>query len=238
MNVLICFEESGAVREAFRRLGHDAWSCDLEPARDGSPYHLQCDAFAAMVRENNFPIGTKWDLIIMHPPCTAITVAGNHVYAYGKPKHSERLKALAVTGCYWRFAIEICGRVCLENPQGVLHTNLPWLPKPQYIQPYQYGEDASKKTGLTLHGLPRLEPTKIINGRLVCKCGNTFEYDLGIYGCPNCCGDSGPAVERWDNQTDSGQNKLGPSPTRARDRSKTYQGIADAMADQWDEIWL
>ena len=155
---------------------------------------------------------SPWDLIIMHPECTALTVAGNHVYAMGKPKHGERLKAIAVTGCYWRFATEVCDKVCMENPQGVLHTNLPWLPKPQYIQPYQYGDDASKKTGLTLHGLPKLQPTKRIQGRFV------------------------NGVERWSNQTDSGQNKLGPSPTRARDRSETYQGIADAFADQWGSL--
>jgi len=211
MNILIVFEESGTVREAFRKLGHNAWSCDLEPARDDSPYHLQCDAFKAMCYENHFKLeeNVGWDLIIMHPPYTSLTVAGNHVYAKGKPKHGERLNSIAITGCYWRFATEVCNRVCLENPQGVLHTNLPWLPRPQYIQPYQYGEDASKKTGLTLHGLPPLKPTKRVIGRFV------------------------NGVERWSNQTDSGQNKLPPSPTRARDRSKTYQGIADAMAEQW-----
>lgn len=225
MNVLIGFEESGTVREAFRKRGHNAWSCDLEPARDWSIYHLQCDIWEAfMINHPDIPSNFEkrkrdmgpWDLIIMHPECTALTVAGNHVYALGKPKHVERLKALAVTGCYWRFATEICDKVVMENPQGVLHTNLPWLPKPQYIQPYQFGEDASKKTGLTLHNLPTLKTTKRVSGRIV-------EWPRG----------SGKMVERWSNQTDSGQNVLGPSPTRARDRSKTYQGIADAMAKQW-----
>jgi len=212
MNILIGFEESGIIREAFKARGHNAYSCDLQPARDGSPYHLQCDIFKAMVWENFFTLPGKWDLIILHPPCTALTVAGNHVYAVGKPKYDERLKAVAVTGCIYRFATEMCDRVCLENPQGVLHTSLPWLPKPQYIQPYNFGDDASKKTGLTLHNLPRLVPTKRIPGRLV------------------------NGVERWANQTDSGQNRLGPSPTRARDRAETYQGIADAMADQWSNL--
>ncbi len=174
--------------------------------------HPDIPSSAEKERHNKSP----WDLIILHPECTALTVAGNHVYAFGKPKHIERLKALSVTGCYWRFATEICDKVCMENPQGVLHTNLPWLPKPQYIQPYNYGDDASKKTGLTLCGLPLLRSTNKIAGRIV-------EWPKG----------SGKMVERWANQTDSGQNRLGPSPTRARDRAKTYQGIADAMADQW-----
>lgn len=205
MNILIGFEESGVIREAYRNKGHNAWSCDLEPARDNSKYHLQCDFIKAV-------FSRKWDLIIMHPPCTALTVAGNHVYAKGKPKYQERLVAIAVIEKYWISATGVCDRVCLENPQGVIHTNLPELPKPQYIQPHQFGEDASKKTGLTLHGLPPLKPTKRIKGRIV------------------------DGVERWSNQTDSGQNKLGPSPTRSRDRSKTYQGIADAMVNQWGDL--
>jgi len=233
MNVLITHEESGTVRQAFRDRGHNAWSCDLVPARDGSKYHVQTEAIAAIMLAKQICRRVKWDLIIMHPECTALTVAGNHVYAKGKPKHWERLKAVQDIDFLWKLATKECDRVCMENPQGVIHTNLPHLPKPQYIQPYDFGEDASKKTGLTLHGLPKLEPTKIIDGRLVCGCGHSFEYGLGVYGCPNCCGDSGPAVERWANQTDSGQNRLSPSPTRSRDRSKTYQGIADAMADQW-----
>ena len=201
MNVLIGFEESGVVREAFRNMGHNAWSCDIQPARDGSPYHIHADIYAGLHY-------MKWDLIILHPECTKITVAGNHVYAKGKPKYNERLAAIKYTEKLWYDAIDLCEKVCLENPQGVLHTNTD-LPKPQYIQPNEFGEDASKKTGLTLHNLPKLRPTKKIKGRMV------------------------DGVERFSNQTDSGQNKLGPSPTRARDRSKTYQGIADAMAEQW-----
>lgn len=210
MNVLIGFEESGTVREAFRKLGHNAWSCDLESARDGSKHHIQMDIYFAIKHPEHYCNANKWDLIVLHPACTALTVAGNHVYAKGKPKHNERLEAIKYTYELWCFAVSKCKKVCLENPQGVLHTNTD-LPKPQYIQPNEFGEDASKKTGLTLHGLPRLkiDPAKRFDGRMV------------------------GGVERWGNQTDSGQNKLGPSPTRARDRSKTYQGIADAFAEQW-----
>jgi len=204
MRVLIGFEESGTIREAFRALGHEAWSCDLQDSRDNSKFHLKMDIYIALSLD-------CWDLIILHPMCTALTVAGNHVYAKGKEKHHERIAAIEYTYNLWHEALKYSDKVCLENPQGVLHTNTD-LPKPQYIQPYEFGEDASKKTGLTLHGLPKLISTKRIQGRLV------------------------DGVERWDNQTDSGQNKLAPSPTRSRERGKTYQGIADAMADQWGDL--
>ncbi|MCK4758408.1 MAG: hypothetical protein KAT69_00090 [Candidatus Aminicenantes bacterium] len=218
MNILIGFEESGTIREAFRKRGHNAWSCDLQPARDGSKFHIQGDIYDAIDNPEKYCGAKKWDLIILHPECTAMTVAGNHVYAKGKPKHYKRLEAIEFTEKLWNHAVEKCEKVVLENPQGVLHTNTD-LPKPQYIQPYEFGEDASKKTGLTLHNLPRLKSTQRIEGRIV-------EWPKG----------SGKMVERWSNQTDSGQNILGPSPTRARDRSKTYDGIGDAMADQWGEI--
>lgn len=201
MKVLVGFEESGVIRGEFLNKGHKAWSCDLQPARDMSKHHLQMDIYKALHYQ-------EWDLIILHPECTALTVAGNHVYAKGKSKHHERLEAIKYTEKLWYDTIDLCDKVCLENPQGVLHTNTD-LPKPQYIQPYEFGEDASKKTGLTLHGLPRLKPTRRITGRFV------------------------DGVERWSNQTDSGQNRLGPSGTRSRDRAQTYLGIALAMADQW-----
>jgi hypothetical protein len=143
MKILILCESSGTVREAFRRMGHDAWSCDLLPADDGSPYHLQCDA-------------TTLDL---------------------------------------------------ENPVSIISSR---VRKPdQIIQPHEFGHDASKKTCLWLNRLPRLTATSHIAPRMV-------------NGKP-----------RWANQTDSGQNRLGPSDTRWKERSKTYEGIADAMAAQW-----
>jgi hypothetical protein len=103
--------------------------------------------------------------------------------------------------------------MCLENPVGCINTRLDFMPKPQYIQPYHFGEDASKKTGLWLRGLKPLKPTELIEGRKVVKNGKIYR--------------------RWSNQTDSGQNKLGPSKTRGKDRSLTYEGIAHAMANQW-----
>ena len=202
MNILVGCECSGIVRQAFRALCHNAWSCDLKPAEDASAYHYQADITKVIPLK-------RWDIIILHPDCTALTVAGNHVYAEGKPKHRERILAAQWTESLWNLAIANSDSVCLENPVGVL-PRLTSMGKPsQYIQPYNFGHSASKKTGLHLHNLPPLVPTNRIQGR-------------------QCSG-----VERWDNQTDSGQNKLGPSPTRAADRARTYQGIASAMANQW-----
>ena len=193
MKVLIACEYSGAVREAFRKSGHDAWSCDLLPADDGSQYHFEGDCWPI--------IAQGWDLIIMHPPCTALAVSGNRHYGTGKPKNHLRAEAIEWTLSLYDHAKQYAPRVAFENPVGVL----PVKPT-QYVQPYQFGHPESKKTGLWLHNLPPLTDT------------NTL-----------------PKPERgyWDNQTPSGQNKLAPSADRWKIRSTTYQGIADAMAEQW-----
>mgnify|MGYP003140598846 CR=1 FL=1 len=194
LNVLVAFESSGRIRQAFRARGHDAWSCDLLPADDGSPHHIRGDALATIKSR-------RWDLIIMHPPCTALSVSGNAHYGKGKPQHAERLQAIEWTMELWKLAQQHAPMVCMENPVGTL----PEKPS-QYVQPYQYGHNESKNTGLWLHGVPKLQPTKFVP---MPRCGYR------------------------ENQTPSGQNKLGPSPDRWKRRSKTYQGIADAMAEQW-----
>lgn len=196
MRVLVAYESSGTVREAFRRLGHEAWSCDLQPADDGSRYHLAVDADFAIKDGFGF-----YDLIIMHPPCTALCVSGNAHYGKGKPKHNQRISAIDYTLEMFELAKQCADMVALENPVGVL----PIKPS-QYIQPFEYGHPESKKTGLWLHNLPKLQPTDIL---------------------------SKPERGHWDNQTPSGQNKLGPSADRWKIRSKTYGGIALAMANQW-----
>ena len=197
MNILIAYESSGTVREAFRNLGHNAWSCDLQPADDGSTYHLQGDVEEWI----SDPVIKRWDMIIMHPPCTALCVSGNAHYGTGKPKHQQRIDAIEYTLRVFELAKANADRVCMENPVGVLP-----IKASQYIQPYEHGHAESKKTGLWLHNLPCLRPT-----RLMYK----------------------PACGYWNNQTPSGQNKLGPSPDRWKVRSKTYEGIAQAIADQW-----
>ena len=204
---LVLFETSGKIREALKCRGFYCISCDLLPADDGSKDHRQCDVWDILSKDE------RYDAIIAHPECTCLTVAGNHVYAAGKSKHQMRLDAVANTQKIWDRCCDLSDCVVLENPQGVLSTMAPNMPKPQYIQPYEFGHDASKKTGLWLKGLSKLpiDPANRVQGRMVMH--------------------KGKLVERWANQTDSGQNRLGPSELRWKLRSETYQGIADAVAD-------
>jgi len=155
MRVLIGCEESGKVRDAFQKLGHDAWSNDLLPTRQGIK-HLQCDVFEAMAF-------AKWDIIILHPDCTALSLSGNGTYGAGKEKYHKRIEAIEWTIRLWEaakfYAVHGCA---LENPTSVIWQH---LGKPQYIQPYQYGHGETKKTGILLHNLPELIPTNIVDGR-------------------------------------------------------------------------
>ena len=152
MRVLVACEYSGKVREAFRKLGHDAWSCDLLPADDGSEFHIQGDCVPVIMR--------GWDLIIMHPPCTALCVSGNRWYGRGMPKHQERIDSIEWTTGLFELAKQHAKSVAMENPVGVL----PMKPT-QYIQPWQFGHGETKRTGLWLHNLKPLEPTDIVEGR-------------------------------------------------------------------------
>ena len=195
--ILIGYEQSGIIRDSFRRAGFDALSCDLQPTQAPGP-HLQMDFFQAVQQQD-------WALVIAHPPCTYLAVSGNRHYA-GTP---EREQAIRDVERIWDLPVP---RLCIENPVGVLSRS-PILPDPQYIQPYQYGENASKKTGLWLRGLPPLIPTHYVPPERIVQ-----------------------GKGRWANQTDSGQNKLGPSDTRSIERATTYPGIAQAMVDQWGPL--
>lgn len=198
MKILIGCESSGVVREAFRRAGHDAWSCDLLPADDNSPHHLQCDLFLAAAG--------GWDMLIAHPPCTYLSSSGLH-WNHRTPGRQEKTEeALRFVRNIMSLPID---KIVIENPIGCISTR---IRKPdQYIQPFEYGHDASKKTGLWLKGVPEIKPDSV-----------DYVQPRWVDGKP-----------RWANQTDSGQNKLAPSADRWKERSKTYQGIADAMAAQW-----
>lgn len=175
--------------------------------------------------------GWAWDLAIFHPTCTYLTCSAE--WAYKDPDYEkypgigyhQKIKPGTLVGESRRMArqeaIEFVfrlrdsgiPRIAIENPIGVL--SRVWRKPDQIIQPYEYGEDASKATCLWLYGLPPLEPTIRFNGRMVTD--------------PR----SGKLVERWSNQTDSGQNKLGPSSDRWATRSVTYQGVANQMANCW-----
>lgn len=223
MKVLVACEFSGVVRDAFIRRGHDAMSCDLLPSEAPGP-HYQGDVLEILK--------DGWDLMIAHPPCTYLASSGLHwnkrVPGRDEKTHEAMLFVLNLMGVGFTHDIP---KIALENPVGRISTA--YRPPDQVIQPWQFGHDASKATCLWLKGLPKLHPTKIVTPHYSCrKCGLRYEYELGKYGCPNCAGD---AIGRpvWANQTGSGQNRLAPSPERAAERARTYQGIADAMAEQW-----
>lgn len=213
MRVLIGCERSGIIRDAFRDRGHDAWSCDFvgpeqDPegfARQRWPnYHLEGDVRWFLNRPDY-----QWDLFIVHPDCRRICVSGNHRHAntHGRFEDLQFIQELMDAD------VE---RSCLENPVGVISSA---IRKPdQYIQPYQFGYDASKKTGLWLKNLPKLV------------------IDPALYVKPRWVEYNGKLRPRWANQTDSGQNCLGPSETRSQQRAQTYAGIATAMAEQWGSL--
>lgn len=203
--ILIGCECSGTVRDAFARLGHDAFSCDLKPCEKNGNNHIQCDVIEAI-----FSL-YSWDFIGLHPDCTALAVSGNAHYSKGKPGWKARIDAVEWTVMLWNMACSVSSKVYLENPVGVLGS-LGGLGKCQIIQPYNFGHDASKSTCLWLKGLPNLKSTQYVEPRVV--------------GGKN----------RWSNQTDSGQNVLTPSEQRKTERSRTYEGIAKAMAEQWSPL--
>lgn len=196
MKILIACEYSGRVREAFRNRGHNVMSCDFLPSEDNSPHHYQGD-----IRDL---LNEYWDLMIAHPPCTFLAVSGLHWNKRIPGRAAKTEEALDFVRLL--MGVDI-GKIVIENPISCISSR---IRKPdQIIQPWQFGEDASKSTCLWLKGLPPLTPTRRVEPRMVA-------------GKP-----------RWGNQTDSGQNNLGPSEDRWKERSRTFQGIASAMADQW-----
>jgi hypothetical protein len=181
MNILIACEFSGRVRDAFRRLGHDAISCDLEDSETPGP-HIRADAVAVAYR-------MPWDLMICHPPCRYLAVSGAR---WWKRRIVQQQSALGFVRELIRAPI---ARICLENPISIISTE---VRKPdQIIQPWQFGHGETKATCLWLKGLEKLKPTNVVEGR------------------------------------EARVHKMPPGPNRSKDRSRTYQGVADAMAEQW-----
>jgi len=198
MNILVACEFSGTVRDAFIARGHDAISCDLLPTESPGP-HYQGDVMDILDQQ--------FDLIIAHPPCTALAVSGNGTYGEGQAKYNDRLKAVEWTVNLWNRCKDSAHAVCFENPVGVL-PRLGGMPKPQFIQPYQFGHMEQKKTGLFLHNLPPLFETNNVYGHMM-------------------------QLPKRDRER---MFHLPPGPDRWKIRSTTYQGIADAMADQWGKL--
>jgi hypothetical protein len=187
---------------AFRAQGWEAWECDFQPTRDteNERWHLQGDVL--WFAENHYP----FDLFICHPECRYLSVSGLHWNKRRPERAQETEKAIQF---FIQCACLAISHKVLENPVGIMSTR--WRKPDQVIQPYQFGDDASKATCLWLEGMPKLvaDPAQRVPGRIV------------------------NGRERWSNQTDSGQNRLGPSNTRSEQRAQTYPGIARAMAQQY-----
>lgn len=194
MRVLVACEYSGRVREAFRRRGHDAWSCDLLPAEDESPYHFRGDVDLILddgiqAKGEYFP--QRWDLMIAHPPCTHLAVSGARHFE-AKRMDGRQEEAIEF---FLKLARAPIPRIAIENPVCIMSSV--WREPDQTIQPWQFGHGETKATCLWLKGLPHLVPTKIVDGRH-------------------------PRV-----------HLMPPGPDRWKERSRTYEGIAEAMAEQW-----
>lgn len=203
MKVLIACEESQAVCIEFRKLGHEAYSCDIQECSGGHPeWHLQMDVFEAIKLK-------EWDMMIAHPPCTRLTCAANKYY---KPEYSKRFPTMHTdredaVNFFMQLTRSKIPLVAIENPIGIMSSR---YQKPtQIIQPYQFGDPERKSTCLWLYGLSKLHHTNIVEPEIVYhKSGRT------------------------DGKLHFDTLKL-PKEERAKARSKTFPGIARAMAEQW-----
>lgn len=183
MRVLVACEFSGVVRRAFRNLGHEAFSCDLLPAEDGDPHHIQADILEFLQKSHN------WDLMIAHPPCTHLAVSGARWFHTKRREQNEALEFVR------KLMFTDIPRIAIENPISIISSH---IRKPdQVIQPWQFGHGETKATCLWLKNLPKLTPTNIVEGR------------------------------------EARIHKMPPGPDRWKERSRTYEGIAKAMAEQW-----
>jgi len=218
IKVLIGFEESQTVCKAFREMGIEAFSCDLKPCSGGHPeWHLQMDIFEALKLH-------EWSFIGIHPTCTAMALSGNRHYAPGKPKHQDRLEAVEWTIKLWQQVTQITPCAYMENPMGAMNGDKR-LSKPQIVQPYYFGDEAQKTTCLWLHHLPPLYH----NAKATLLDPIVTHVSRGeMYVAP-----SGKVTPKWYADSPSTNNEK----NRAI-RSKTFPGIANAMAKQWSDFLL
>lgn len=227
LKVLIACEESQRVCEAFRKLGHEAYSCDILPCSGGhEDWHIQQDVIPIVnLTEAGCDFCTvdgimhhidKWDLIIAHPPCTYLTVTGNrwfNVEKYGEKalkRIEDRKEAIKF---FMTFANANCDHVAIENPIGIMSTE--WRKPDQYVQPFMFGDAFEKKTGLWLKGLPQLVADQLV----------TPEERVTFK--------SGKSLPKW--YSDAANL---PAAERSRIRSQTFPGFARAMAEQWSAYLL
>ena len=225
INILVACEESQRVCEAFRKLGGKSYSCDIIECSGGHPeWHIMQDVIPLLNGRCSFKtmdgvehsIDGKWDLIIAHPPCTYLTVTGNkwfNIDRYGEKaiqRHKDRKDAIDF---FMAFANADCEKIAIENPVGIMSSE--WRKPNQIINPWQFGDAFEKKTCLWLKGLPGLKPTNIVEIP------------------PRKRFDSGKSMPEW-----YAEAWHLPKEERAKLRSKTFPGIAKAMAEQWMPLLL
>lgn len=195
MKVLVACEESQEVCKAFRELGHEAYSCDIEPCSGGHPeWHLQCDALEMLK--------LQWDMIIAHPPCTHLSSSGARWF----PEKRADGRQQQGIDFFMSFTRADCPHIAVENPVGIMSTQ--YRKPDQIIQPWMFGHPEKKATCLWLKGLPKLEPTN----------------DVSAY------------MRTLPKSRQERLHYLPPGPDRVRIRSRTFPGIAKAMAEQWGGI--
>ena len=223
MKVLVACEESQTVCKAFQERGHEAYSCDIQPPSGGHPeWHVQGDALK-LLRGGEFETTDgqkhfvdKWDLLIAHPPCTYLTVAGNrwfNVDKYGDKARKRIVDREDAAAFFMAFINAPVEKIAVENPVGYMSSH---FRKPDcIIQPFQFGEHARKGTCLWLKNLQPLTPTKIVDSGEILPGG----YSVGASA--NFATDANGKILRWND------------PRTQKYRSKTFPGIAKAMAEQW-----
>lgn len=223
MKVLIACEESQTVCKAFRERGHEAYSCDIQKPSGGHPeWHVQGDALK-LLRGGEFETTDgqkhfvdKWDLLIAHPPCTYLTVTGNrwfNVDKYGDKARKRIVEREDAAAFFMAFINAPVEKIAVENPVGYMSSH---FRKPDcIIQPFQFGEHARKGTCLWLKNLQPLTPTKIVDPGEILPGG----YSVGASA--NFATDANGKILRWND------------PRTQKSRSKTFPGIAAAMAEQW-----
>lgn len=223
MRVLVACEESQRVCTAFRERGHEAYSCDIQPCSGGHPeWHILGDAIEVMRGGNIWTMDgaahevEEWDLMIAHPPCTYLSAAGNRwfdVEKYGESARKRLRDRYSAIVFFMQMVTADCPRIAVENPVGIMSTA---YKKPdQIIHPYQFGDEAEKKTCLWLKKLPPLMPTMIVDA------GEKNRFGQSINACADWARDERGKAIPWND------------PRTAKIRSKTFPGIARAMAEQW-----
>lgn len=223
LNVLVACEESQTVCKAFRARGFNAFSCDIQDCSGGHPeWHIMGDVIPLLNGDISFvtrggcreTVNGRWDLIIAHPPCTDLAVSGAAHFAK-KQKDGRQQKSIVF---FMQTALAWCDHVAVENPICIMSSA--WRKPDQIIQPYQFGHEARKSTCLWLRNLPKLIPTKIVD------CGKVDKNGFSYGASATYATDENGKILSWSD------------PRTAKIRSKTFQGIADAMAQQWGDYLL